>query len=240
MAKKDTQKTKKPSRTLKMKNGEPPSTQKHMPFAEIRDGVVILKNGELRRVVLVSSLNFALKSEDEQKGIVQGYVQFLNTLDFELQIVMQSRTLNIEQYLDKLDTLARTQENELLKRQTISYRSFVGKLVEDAQIMDKKFFVVVPFAPDKKKKRTFWTRFKQVLSAADTIKIKDSQFDEYLLELNRRASSVIGGLKSIGLFTQVLDTQALIELYYNSYNPVTKQKQRVEDISQMQIDWDEQ
>jgi hypothetical protein len=226
---------KRPVRQVK-RGGGTPSTQAHLPFNEIREGIVIMKDGTLRQVILVSSINFALKSEDEQKGIIQGYVSFLNTLDFELQIVIQSRKLNIEKYLAKLEGLARQQDNELLRKQTLSYRSFVAKLVEDADIMDKKFFVVVPYSPYSKKRKNFWTRLQEVLQPAKIVSLSQAKFEKYRTEMDRRLGSVTNGLKGIGLQAQVLDTQALIELYYNVYNPITKQTRRIEDIDQMQID----
>lgn len=239
MAKKEKaleQPKKKPVRKVAKSKMPSVSTQKHLPFSEIRDGVVIMKDGTLRRVVLVSSLNFSLKSEDEQKGIIQGYVQFLNTVDYELQIVIQSRKLNIEKYLTKLDSLAAAQDNELLRKQTKAYRGFIAKLVEDADIMDKKFFVVVPYSPFSKKKKGFFERAREVLSPASVVKLNEQKFEKYQLELDRRVRGAISGLKGIGLQTQVLDTQALIELYYNTYNPVTKQNRRIESINDMRVD----
>ncbi|MBI2410880.1 MAG: hypothetical protein HYV32_03260 [Candidatus Kerfeldbacteria bacterium] len=227
---------KRPVRQVKKKNGQLPSAQQHLPFAEIRDDIVIMKDGTLRTVILVSSLNFALKSEDEQTAIIQGYVSFLNTIDFPLQVVIQSRKLNIEKYLDKLQLLARQHENELLRKQTLSYRSFVSKLVEEADIMDKKFYVIVPFSPTSNKKKNFWSRLQETISPASIVKLHEDQLAQYKVEMARRLSVVISGLQSISLQTQILDTQALIELYYNTYNPVTKQKRRIEDMTQMQID----
>lgn len=229
------EKKKKPLRKVK-KRSALVSSQAHLPFAEIRDGIVIMKDGTLRIVILVSSLNFALKSEDEQKGIILGYVGFLNTIDFELQIVVQSRRLNIEKYLGKLDSLARQQDNELLRKQTISYRSYVEKLVKDADIMDKKFFVVAPFSPFSKKKKSFWTRLQEVVTPARQVRLSQAKFERYKIEMSRRINLVQSGLRSIGLQTAMLDTQALIELYYNVYNPASKQQKRVEDIEQMQVD----
>lgn len=239
MAKKEKaikQPKKKPIRSVSKGQMPQVSTQKHLPFSEIKDGVVVMKDGTLRRVILVSSLNFALKSEDEQKGIIQGYVQFLNTVDYELQIVIQSRTLNIEKYLAKLDSLSAAQDNELLRKQTKAYRSFIDKLVEDAQIMDKKFFVVIPYSPFSKKKKGFFERASEVLSPASIVKLNDQKFEQYKTELDRRVRGALSGLKGVGLKTQVLDTQALIELYYNTYNPVTKQNRRIESIEEMRVD----
>lgn len=238
MAKKDTgePKVKQPKTISKAAAQNAPSTQKFIPFAEMRDDLIIMKDGTLRSVVLVSSLNFSLKSEDEQRGIIQGYVSFLNSVDFPLQIVLQSRRLNIDKYLEKIDTLARQQDNELLRKQTIAYRSFVAKMVEDADIMDKKFFVVVPYSPYADKKKSYWTRLQEVMAPASVVKLGQARLEQYKLELDRRISLVKGGLESIGLKTQRLDTQALIEVFYNIYNPVNKQQRRVEDIEQMRID----
>lgn len=227
---------KKAVRTVKKTGGATPSTQASIPFSEIRDGIVIMRDGTLRSVILVSSLNFALKSEDEQKGIVQAYVSFLNTLDFELQIVIQSRRLNIEKYLGKLDTIARQQDNELLKKQTRSYRAFIQKLVQDSDIMDKKFFVVIPYSPFSKKRKNFFTRLQEGLSPASVVRLKQAKFDKFKEELERRLSNVLAGLEGIGLQTQVLDTQALIELYYNTYNPASIQTERLQDIRYMQVE----
>ena len=163
-------------------------------------------------------------------------MQFLNGLDFEIQIVMQSRQLNIDRYLEKLDNLAKQQDNELLRKQTGSYRSFVSKLVEDAKIMDKKFYVVVPYSPFSKKRKNFWNRFGEVLFPSSVIKMNQEKFAQYTLELDRRVAQVHSGLSSIGLKAQRLDTQALIELYYNTYNPISKQQRRIEDINSMQVD----
>lgn len=209
----------------KSKKSKSPSTQGHMPFSEIRQDTVIMKDGTLRAVLLVSSINFSLKSEDEQQAIIQGYVGFLNTIDFPFQIVIQSRKLNIERYLKKLDNIAKHQDNELLRKQTKSYRSFVSRLVDEADIMDKKFFAVVPYSPLTNKKKSYWTRLQEVVSPASVVKLKAEQFRKYREELMRRTRTVVNGLEAIGLDTQMLDTEALIELYANSYNPSYAQRE---------------
>lgn len=222
--------------TMRKKNVKNNSTQQFLPFREIRDDMTIMKDGTLRTVLLVSSINFALKSEDEQKAIIQGYVGFLNTLDFELQIVVQSRKLNIDGYLEDLQNIARQQDNELLRKQTLSYRAFVSKMVEEADIMDKKFFVVVPYSPFTGKRKNFWTRAREVLTPTSSVKLSQAKLNKHKLEMDRRVQVVLGGLQSIGLQAQVLDTQSLIELYYNTYNPSSRQQNRIEDINEMQID----
>lgn len=213
-----------------------PSTQSHIPFAEIRDGVVIMKDGTLRRVLQVSSLNFALKSEDEQRGIIQGYVGFLNAIDFELQIVVQSRKLNIDPYVEQLDILARQQENELLRKQTRSYRSFIAHFVEATNIMDKQFYIVIPYAMDRHKRKSYWTRLRDVLVPASAIRFKQEKFDRHVLELDRQVSLVISGLSGIGLEVKPMTTEKLIVLYYNVYNPSVKRQRQLHDIADMQVD----
>jgi len=122
------------------------STQQFLEIDQIREGIIILKNKALRGVIMVSSLNFALKSEDEQNAIIYQFQNFLNSLDFSIEIVIQSRRLNITGYLEKLKELEGKQENELLRIQTADYRKFIQGLIAGGAIMSKNFFVVVPFA----------------------------------------------------------------------------------------------
>ena len=121
------------------------STQQFLEISQIKEGVIVLKNHALRGVLMVSSLNFALKSEEEQNAIIYQFQSFLNSLDFSLQIVVQSRKLNITGYLDKIKELEKKQKNELLKVQTTDYRNFIKELIKGGSIMAKSFFIVVPF-----------------------------------------------------------------------------------------------
>src|SRR3989338_2926156 len=131
----------------KLKGSKPGAvTQQFLDIAEIKEDTVVLKDGTLRSVILVSSINFSLKSPDEQEAIIGAYVQFLNGLDFPMQIVVQSRKLNINDYLMRLEERERDQKNELLKIQTADYRSFVKELVQLGDIMSKHFYIVVPYS----------------------------------------------------------------------------------------------
>ena len=121
-----------------------PTTQQFLEIDQIREGILVLKNKALRGILMVSSLNFALKSEDEQNAILYQFQNFLNSLDFSCQIIVQSRKLNITGYLEKLKELEKTQENELLKMQTAEYREFIQGLVEAGTILAKTFFIVIP------------------------------------------------------------------------------------------------
>lgn len=211
-------------------------TQAYLPIAEIKDGVVILKDGTLRQVLLVSSINFALKSDDEQNALISAYVSFLNSLDFPLQIVAQSRKLQIQPYLDKLLQIERNLSNELLKVQMADYRAFVKELVEIGQIMTKRFYVVVPYDPLSNKKKGFYTRFKEVFKPASAVRIKEERFQERKYDLESRVRQVAGGLEGMGLQVVPLNTQALIELYYTTYNPDIAFAEQLQPIDQLQVE----
>ncbi len=219
-------------------NTDKQATQAFLPIAEIREGAVVLKDGTLRGVLLVSSINFALKSEEEQNAIIQGYVQFLNTFSFPLQIVIQSRRLDIDDYLERLARIEREQPNELLKMQTAEYRHFVAELIELAAIMSKRFYVVVPYSAvnPKAEQKKFVSRFQEVLSPAKTVKLARKKFELYRDELGKRMELVRGGLESVGLSAVSLDTQGLIELFYNTYNPETAVSQALADTRQIQVE----
>lgn len=196
-----------------------PAAQHSLSIAEIKNDTVIMKDGTLRAVLLVSSINFALKNDDEQNAIISAYVSFLNGLTHPLQIVIQSRKLYIKPYLDKLVKQEREQTNELLRAQIADYRSFVTELVSLGEIMSKQFLVVVPYDPLSNKQKSFWTRFSEVLNPAKGVKLKGERFLKRKYDLDLRVREIEGGLTSMGLTVARLDTQALIELYYSTYNP---------------------
>ncbi|MFA6908429.1 MAG: hypothetical protein WC289_00915 [Patescibacteria group bacterium] len=213
-----------------------PPTQHFLDILEIRDGVIVMKDGTLRAVLLASSINFALKSEEEQEAVIGGYVQFLNSLDFMLQIVVQSRKLNIDDYLERLKNIEKQQTNELLKMQTIEYRQYIAELVELADIMSKRFYIIVPFSPRKMSTLGFLTRLREALVPTSIINIKQKKFQHFVEELNKRVGYVIDGLSSIGVKSVPLDTQSLIELFYNTYNPETSPQQNIQDLGTVQVD----
>ena len=213
-----------------------PATQKYLDIAEIRNDTVILKDGTLRSVILVSSINFALKSEEEQSAIISGYVTFLNSFDFPIQIVIQSRKLNIEGYLKALQVQEKQQLNELLRMQIVDYRQYVAELVELGDIMSKRFYIVVPYSPLSDKRKGFFSRLYEVINPSSLINLKEKRFQEYKRTLSQRIQHITMGLTSMGLKSAVLDTQSLIELYYNVYNPILSQNQKLEDISKIQVE----
>jgi len=211
------------------------ATQMYLDIAEIKNDTVIMKDGTLRAIMLASSINFALKSEEEQNALISAYVSFLNYLDFPIQIVVQSRKLDIDKYLGKLDEAQKTVTNELLKNQLLDYKAYIQELVELGDIMTKKFFLVVPYSPIESKKMNFWTKLGTVLSPAKVIKLKQEQFNKYLNELNLRVDHVVMNISSLSIATQRLDTQSLIELFYNIYNPDVSPKQKLADIDNLNV-----
>ncbi len=211
-------------------------SQRFLDIAEIREDTVVMKDGTLRAVLLVSSINFALKSVDEQSAIVQAYMQFLNALDFPVQIVIQSRKMNIDNYMNQLKENEKNLENELLKKQISDYRDFVKQLVQLGDIMQKRFFVIVPLNPATDKQKNFFQRLGEIFSPSLAVHVSDERFQKQKFSLNLRVNQIISGLSSMSLNAIQLDTQSLIELYYGVYNPELMDTQRLGDISQLQVD----
>lgn len=213
-----------------------PSTQRYLPVSEIREDLVVLKDGTLRQILLVSSINFDLKTDDEQQAIILAYVQLLNSLHFSIQIMIQSRKLNISEYLGRLKAKEVEQTNELLRLQTMEYRQYVAELVDIADIMSKRFYVVIPFSPYKGGTRSFWQRVSDLFTPERVIHIQEQKLEQYREELARRVDLVQSGLQSMGLKTQLLDTQALIELFYESYNPKTSSNEALTAMTELRVE----
>jgi len=212
-----------------------PAAQRFIDIAEIKEDTVVLKDGTLRAVVLVSSINFALKSEDEQSAIISQYVSFLNALEYPLQIVIQSRRLNIDKYIDRLRENEKSQTNELLRAQISDYRAFVQELVTLGQIMQKQFFVVVPYNPLSDLRKGFFQRLSEVFSPALSVKLAEDRFLKRRADLVSRVGHILGGLQSMGLKAVMLDTQGLIELFYRVYNPDVFDTQKMQDTNKLGV-----
>ncbi|MFH1767332.1 MAG: hypothetical protein ABH826_04560 [Patescibacteria group bacterium] len=213
-----------------------PPTQRFLDIAEIREDAVILKDGTLRSVIMVSSVNFALKSRDEQQAMIQAYMQFLNGLEHPLQIVIQSRKMNIDAYIKALDQQESQIPNELLKTQIRDYRSFIQDLVELGEIMQKRFYVAVPYDPATDKHRNFFSKLMEAITPASSVKLNKKQFTERRNALMQRVSIIQGGLNGMGLQTAILDTQSLIELYYTVYNPEVFDTERLGDLNAVRVE----
>jgi len=198
--------------------GTQAATQDFVSVRDIRDNVVIQKEGQMSMVLLASSINFALKSLDEQKAVLMQFQQFLNTLDFTLQIYVQSRRLNIDPYLELLAGLEGKQDNDLMRIQLREYMEFIRTFTEDVDVMSKNFFVVVPYTPSKinltKGITNLFIPGKGSAATPDS-----SQFEEHRIQLEQRVGMVTDGLARVGVRTITLQKDDLVELFYHLYNP---------------------
>lgn len=205
------------------------AAQQFVDITEIKDDVVVLKNGALRAVLMVSSINFDLKSTDEQEAIVAAYQNFLNSLDFPLQILINSRRLDINPYIELLDEKEKEQTNELLRFQISEYRNFIKNLVNASNIMTKTFYVIVPFAFTEGKKENFVDRIRIAFNPKQAIMEKNMEFENFKNQLWQRVDHIIAGLEGTGIRMIPLKTPELIELFYNAYNPaVIKSAEKIE------------
>jgi len=201
------------------------ATQDFVPVKEIRDGVVILKDGSMRAVVMASSINFALKSVDEQQGVIMQFQNFLNGLDFSVQISIQSRELDIRPYISMLEGRYKNEVGDLMKIQIKEYIQFIKNFVDQTSIMTKTFFVVIPFSPS--------ANFVQSSNPLDQI-IHNQQspkntegsnhFEENRTQLEQRIGTVSQGLSRCGIRTVQLGTEEIVELFYKIFNPGDTEK----------------
>jgi len=213
------------------------STQEFVPVSEVRDGIVALKDGSLRAILLASSLNFALKSEDEQTAFIVQFQNFLNSLDFSCQIFVQSRMLDIRPYIATLEVAYKNQLDDLMRIQIREYIEFIKSFTEAANIMTKNFFVVVPYAPAALSSLTAGGGLKDRLpfGGGGTSSVADANrsFEEKVSQLEQRIAIVQQGLIRCGVRTVQLGTEEAIELLYKLFNPGEENKPMpVEGITQ--------
>ncbi len=208
-------------------------TQQFINVQGVRNGVLILKGGALRQILLVSGINFDLKSEEEQNAITFAYQNFLNSLNFSLQIFVHSRKVNIEAYLDNLQKIVAEETNPLLKTQITEYREFIRSFTSENAIMNKSFFVVIPFDPIAlpggdsgflSKLLPFGNKAGSALAKEE----EDRRFMQNAGQLAQRSEQVIAGLTQIGLRAVALKDEEVIELLYNLYNPEAMEKKGME------------
>jgi len=211
------------------------SSQKYLDIAEIKDGVVVMKNSGLRAVLMVSSINFALKSIDEQDAIIYHYQSFLNSLDFSVQIVINSRQLNLDNYMQILKDQEKKQTNELLRMQISSYIEYIQGLVKMANIVTKTFYIIIPFAPSETKEGGLASKAKAVMASTTKIMSGRETFEKYKDQLLQRVDHVIENLSGAGLRMTMLNTQELIELYYSLYNPEISERKGLADMEEMDL-----
>lgn len=205
------------------------ATQEFVPIKEVRDGIVILKDGGMRSILLCSSLNFSLKSEDERNAILLQFQDFLNSLDFSIEIVIQSRKLDIRPYIALLEEQGKNQTNNLMKIQVREYIEFIKNFTENTNIMTKNFFIVVPYNPailNAGGGGSLTSRLKLGLRSTkkEQAAATEANFDETRSQLEERLSVVEQGLVRTGIRVARLGTEEVIELFYKAFNPGETEK----------------
>ena len=222
----------------------PNSTQNLLEIAEIRDGIVIMNDGSFRAVIMAKSVNFDLMSTAEQEAVEFAYQGFLNSLEFPIQICIRTQRVDIQPYIDRLDKIRSEHDNMLLALLMDDYISYIEQLSQQTNIMDKKFYIVVPFyhmVGDESKAlaqgKTFVTGLAQLFSHAENhVVINEGLLETAKTELRNRVQGVLGALNQAGITGLPLDTQELIELYYDTYNPDTASRQELQNINDLTAD----
>lgn len=203
------------------------ATQQFVNIESVKNGIIRLRGGAYRKILIVSGINFDLKSTEEQEMITYAFQGFLNSVDFTLQFFIHSRKLNIENYLKKVEEREVQETNELLKNQIFEYREFIKSFVSQNAIMSKNFFVIVPFDPVRLSETggKFKNKILNAFGVGQAEKSSQEQTEqEYLEQLDQRVNEVIDGLNQIGLRTVPLNDEELSELFFNLYNPSTVEK----------------
>jgi len=219
------------------KPAQKPSTQDTLLIAEIRDGIVVMRDGSLRAVIMASAINFDLMSPAERDAVEYAFQNFLNSLHFPIQIVIKSQKIDLEGYISRLQQLRTDQDNDLLAMLMDDYIANIKSLIEEVNIMDKQFFVVVPFFPPaitNLRRKNVVTGLAGVMKKQTVTTLGEADFTAFKEELSQRVQLVSGGLGQIGVRNIPLSTQELIDLYYSAYNPDVAQQQRLVDAAQLQ------
>lgn len=221
----------------------PNSTQNMLQIAEIRDGIVIMNDGSYRSVVMVNSINFDLMSRSEQEAVEFNYQSFLNSLFFPIQIFIRSQKVDMAPYIEKLDKIRSEHDNMLLSLLMDDYVGYIEALAEQTNIMDKKFYIVIPFFPKIEVQKTF-SQSKNFLTGfaglfgnkEQHVVINEEDLNKAKDELRNRVQTVMDGLQQCNIQSLPLDTQELIELFYDTYNPDTATRQQLKNFSDMDVD----
>jgi len=226
-----------------VKPSNPNSTQNTLLIAEIRDGIVIMNDGSFRSVVMVKSVNFDLMSPQEQEAVEYSYQGFLNSLYFPIQIFVRSQKVDLQPYIDKLDKIRSEHDNMLLAMMMADYIDYIDQLSQQTNIMDKKFYIVVPYFPhaDVQKALTqsknFVSGFLNLFNSKEQhVVVNEADLEKAKTELRNRVQSVLQGLLQGGVQGLPLDTQELIELYYDTYNPDTATRQQLKNFNDLTAD----
>ncbi len=223
----------------------PNSTQNTLQIAEIRDGIVIMNDGSFRSVVMLKSVNFDLMSPQEQEAIEFAYQGFLNSLYFPVQIFVRSQKVDLQPYIERLDKIRTEHDNMLLAMLMEDYLIYIDQLAQQTNIMDKKFYLVIPYFPhpESAKKavaadsRNFITGLANMFSTKEThVVVNETDLENAKSELRNRVQAVLSGLSQCGVQGLPLDTQELIELYYDTYNPDTATRQQLKNFNDLTAD----
>jgi len=233
------QPTQQPAQPQIQKQGNKNSTQNTLKFAEIRDGLIVMQDGSYRAVIMAQSINFDLMSLDEKEAVESSYQGFLNSLYFPIQVQIRSFRVELKNYMDKLQKLQESQDNVLLSLLVEDYIQYMDILTETSNIMDKQFFIIIPFSgtpadlksSSKKGKDKFGSIFSK--DKKGIIKIDEKVFTAVKQEMRQRVSNVLESMNQMSVQAAPLNTQELIELFYNAYNPDTATVQQLAKFSEL-------
>lgn len=221
----------------------PNSTQNALLIAEIRDGIVIMGDGSYRSVVMVKSINYDLMSRQEQESVEYAYQGFLNSLYFPVQIFIRSQRVDLQPYVEKLDQIRSSHDNMLLAMLMDDYIGYIDQLAQQANIMNKKFYICIPYFPHVQvqkaftQSKNFFTGFMDMLSTKEKhVVVNEEDLQKAKDELRTRVQAVLSGLLQCGIKGLPLDTQELIELFYDSYNPDTATRQQLKNFDELSAD----
>lgn len=223
----------------------PNSTQNSLQIAEIRDGIVIMNDGTFRSVLMLKSINFDLMSPQEQEAVEFAYQGFLNSLYFPIQIFVRSQKVDLQPYIERLDKIRTEHDNMLLAMLMEDYLVYMDNLAQQTNIMDKKFYIVIPYFlhPESAKKaiasdsKNFISGLAGMFNNAEThVVVNENDLETAKNELRNRVQAVLSGLAQCGVQGLPLDTQELIELYYDTYNPDTATRQQLKNFDDLTAD----
>jgi hypothetical protein len=225
----------------------PNSTQNALQIAEIRDGIVIMNDGSFRSVVMLKSINFDLMSPQEQEAVEYSYQGFLNSLYYPIQIFISSQRVDLQPYIEKLDKIRTEHDNMLLALLMEDYIGYIDNISQQANIMDKKFYIVIPYFPNEEaaaknplnlnQSKNFFTGLGSMFSKKEAhVTINEADLESAKTELRNRVQSLLNGLLQASIQGLPLDTQELIELYHNAYNPDTATRQKLKNFNDLTAD----
>ncbi len=218
------------------KQYEGDNMQQYINVAEIKDDSVVLKDGSLRAVLAVSSINFDLKSTSEQEAIIYAFQRFLNTLDFPIQIVISTRKFDIKPYMESLEERRNAEKNVLLREQIVDYMEFIHGLVSVSNITSKSFYVIIPFYAVESEKKNFFQKMIDTFNPRKAVFQKREEFETEKDQLFQRVAEVQEALNGTGIRMTPLNTQELIEMYYNFYNPSEFDHVHLPEMGEMMIE----